>query len=140
MILFAAPLAALFASANAPPAELEVDLAGLRSGRGLVHACLTQNPHHFPDCEKDPARIQLTVPAGARQLRFSGIAPGRYALSVFHDENSNRKLDTFMGIPREGFGFSRSPVVRFGPPRFDKVALDLVARLTRTTVRMQYLL
>jgi uncharacterized protein (DUF2141 family) len=34
---------------------------------------------------------------------FPGVNAGTYAISVFHDENSNGKLDTnFMGIPREG--------------------------------------
>jgi uncharacterized protein (DUF2141 family) len=38
---------------------------------------------------------------------FPGVAPNTYAVSVFHDENSNGKLDTnFMGIPREGVGAS----------------------------------
>ena len=133
-------LAALALLANTSPAELQVELTGLRNGRGLVHACLTQNPHHFPDCKKDPARIEQTVLASAQRLRFSGFPPGRYALSLIHDENSNRKLDTVVGMPREGFGFSRSPVVRFGPPKFDKVAIDLPTGLTRTSVRMQYLL
>lgn len=138
--IVALPFAAFALLAAAPPTELLVEITGLRNARGLIHACLTQNPHHFPDCKKDPARIEQTVPASAPRLRFSGFPPGRYALSLIHDENSNRKLDTVMGMPKEGFGFSRSPVVRFGPPKFDKVAIDLAAGSTRTSVRMQYLL
>lgn len=135
-LVAAAPLPA----ANLPQASVEVDLTGVRSDRGMIHACLTQSPHHFPDCAKDPAGLKLSVPASARQLRFSGIPPGRYALSVFHDENSNHRLDTFLHIPREGFGFSRNPVVRFGAPRFDQVGIDLAPGFTRASVRMKYLL
>jgi len=41
---------------------------------------------------------------------------GKYAVSVFHDENSNGKLDTnFLGIPREGVGASNNAKGHFGP-------------------------
>jgi uncharacterized protein (DUF2141 family) len=138
---FAAALIAMpLVSATAPSASVEVDLSALRSTRGTIHACLTRIPQHFPNCEKDPQALKETVPATQHQLHFSDVPIGRYALSVFHDENSNRKLDTIVGIPKEGFGFSRNPVIRFGPPRFDKVSIELSPGFTRTSVRMQYLL
>lgn len=35
------------------------------------------------------------------------LAPGSYAVAVYHDENSNQKLDrAFTGIPTEEYGFS----------------------------------
>ena len=37
----------------------------------------------------------------------------------FHDENSNEELDTnFIGIPKEGFGFSNDAFGKFGPKKF----------------------
>ena len=56
--------------------------------------------------------------ANAGGVRIAGLGRGDYAVSVIHDENNNAKLDTFAGIPREGFGFSRNPAIRFGPPKF----------------------
>ena len=134
------PAACVLIAAATPTASVEVDLAALRSARGLIHACMTTDPAHFPSCDKDPMALKRTVPAQVHQLRFSDIPAGRYALSVFHDENANQKLDTLLGIPREGFGFSRNPVIRFGPPRFDKVSIEVGPGLTRTSVRLQYLL
>jgi uncharacterized protein (DUF2141 family) len=135
-MLIAAPLLA----ANEPTATLDVELSGLRNTHGSVHACLTRNPAHFPDCKSDPLALKRTVQASAGHIDFKGVSPGRYALSVFHDENDNLKLDKILGIPKDGFGFSRNPVIRFGPPRFDKVSIDLAPGFTRTGVRMQYLL
>lgn len=135
-LLIAVPLI----SAAPPTADVEVDLSALRSTRGAIQACMTRSPAHFPNCKTDPAAVRRTAPASARQLRFNNVPAGRYALSVFHDENANQKLDTLVGIPREGFGFSRNPVIRFGPPRFDKVSIELPPGFTRTSVRMQYLL
>ena len=123
-----------------PPATLEVDVTGLRDTRGAIQACLTRAPAHFPDCKSDPAALTQSTPAGMRNLTFRGVAPGQYALAIFHDANTNRRLDTFMGIPREGFGFSRNPTIRFGAPRFDKVSIELKSGFARTSVRLQYLL
>lgn len=131
----------LVAAAPAAASDLDVRIERLRNDQGLVHLCLTRSASHFPDCGSDPSAVRRTVRAAeAREVRITGIAPGRWALSVFHDENGNEKLDTFVGIPREGFGFSRNPIVRFGPPPFDRVSIDLGPEITRQTVRMQYLL
>lgn len=121
-------------------ATIDIEVQGLRNHRGMLHLCATRNPTHFPDCRRDPAAYRRTVPASSERLRLNGVVPGRYAISLFHDQNSNEKLDTFLGVPREGFGFSRNPVIRFGAPKFDSVGIELVAGFTRTTVRMQYLL
>ena len=128
------------AAASPPAVSVDVDLTALRSTRGTIHACMTRNPTHFPNCKGDPDALKQTVPATVRLLQFRDLPAGRYALSVFHDENANEKLDTVVGIPKEGFGFSRNPVIRFGPPRFEKVSIELGPGFTRTSVRMQYLL
>lgn len=136
VLLLAFPLV----SAAGPTAMVDVGVSGLRNGRGTVQVCLTQFPAHFPDCKGDPKALTGSVPANRGHVQFQTVTPGRYAVSVFHDENSNRKLDRFMGIPREGFGFSRNPVIRFGPPRFEKVSIQLAPGYTRADVRVQYLL
>jgi uncharacterized protein (DUF2141 family) len=44
-------------------------------------------------------------------------------VSVFHNEDSNGKLDTnFTGIPREGVGASNNAKGHFDPPKFDAAA------------------
>ena len=141
MYRFAASPFFLLAAAAAPAgSELEVRIDRLRNDRGQLHLCLTREARHFPDCGKDPNASKRTIATAAGPIRFTGLPPGDYALSIFHDENRNGRLDTLVGIPREGFGFSRNPVVRFGPPRFDQVRLNLRSGFTRETVRMQYLL
>jgi uncharacterized protein (DUF2141 family) len=50
---------------------------------------------------------------------FEDIASGEYAVSLFQDENDNRKLDTGMfGIPKEKYGFSNNVQAKMGPPPF----------------------
>jgi uncharacterized protein (DUF2141 family) len=139
-LLLLAPLLPLLVAAGAPTADIEISIEKLRNRKGMLHLCLTREPAHFPDCKKDPRAVTRSAPATTAPIRITGLAPGGYAVAIFHDENRNRKLDVLIGIPREGFGFSRNPVVRFGAPKFRQVLIDLRPGFTRETVRMQYLL
>jgi uncharacterized protein (DUF2141 family) len=59
------------------------------------------------DREGGPVTIEMRLP------------PGTYAVSLFHDLNGNRRLDTnFLGIPSEASGSSNNPSARWGPPKF----------------------
>ena len=102
--------------------------------------CLTREARHFPDCAGDPAAVKRSVAAGTRTLRLAVPGPGTYAVSVLHDANANGRADTTLGIPREGFAFSRNPPIRFGPPSFAATAVELEPGLTRETLRLRYLL
>lgn len=135
-----APALLWLIGATDPPNVIEVEVQGVRNMKGVLHACITQDRSHFPDCRQDPAAIRQTVPAAARQLRFPTVVAGRYAVTLLHDENTNSRMDTLLGIPREGFGFSRNPVIRFGAPRFDTVGIDVGSGFTRVKIRMQYML
>lgn len=121
--------------------ELRVEIEHMRSAKGTVHACLTKDRAFFPDCKSDSHAFRLSVPAAeAHELRFRGLPSGSYALSVVHDENSNGKLDTFVKIPREGFGFSGNPPIRFGPPTFREASFQLQPGRNQQVVRVRYLL
>lgn len=134
-------LLALLAPPHAAPGgAVEVAVEGLRNERGLVHFCLTRDPRHFPDCAGDPDARSTSVDADAARIRFTGLPAGDYALSVVHDENGNGRLDSFAGIPREGFGFSRNPAIRFGPPRFVQAVFPVARNPVRQTVRIRYIL
>lgn len=128
-------------AADAPPGVLSVELTGLRNAKGTLMLCLSAAPKHFPDCRADPAaRTILTSAAKVKGLAFRDVPAGSYALSVMHDENGNAKLDTMMRIPREGFGFSRNPVVRFGPPKFEQVRFAMPAGAHSMPIKMRYFL
>lgn len=130
----------LAAQPSAPAVTFDVAIEGLRNARGSIHACLNRDPKFFPDCREDPDAVKVTIPATAPHIRFSDVAAGRYALTLFHDENDNGQLDMLLGIPREGFGFSRNPKVRFGAPKFNQVDFDVTDQIARQHIRIQYVL
>jgi uncharacterized protein (DUF2141 family) len=140
-LVLAAALLAGGARAPAATGEVAIEVSGLRSGRGLLQACLTREPAAFPDCRIDPLARRVSVPAGrAASLRFSALPAGRYAVALLHDENGNGRADMALLIPREGFGFSRNPAARLGPPKFGKAAFAVGDGSVSLGIRMRYLL
>ena len=100
---------------------LTVAVTGLRSTKGSVVYSLFAGPEGFPDKgEKATASGQCAITDDkTAHFTIPKLAPGSYAVTLFHDENANGKLDSkAFGIPKEGFGFSRDPKIRVGPPRF----------------------
>lgn len=103
-------------------------------------ACLTDRPDSFPNCRKDPQARKLVAPAGSVvELDFGQVPAGRYAISLFHDENGNGKLDRSLMMPREGYGFSRNAPVRMGPPSFASAAFTLASQPEHQSIRMRYM-
>lgn len=124
----------------APVATLKLSIDALRSSKGMLRVCLTADPKNFPGCIDDAHALTRNVPAGEHDIVIDGLPHGDYAAAVIHDENGNNKLDTFMGIPKEGFGFSRNPRIGFGPPRFTAARFTVENDHEDQGVRMRYLL
>jgi uncharacterized protein (DUF2141 family) len=132
---------ATMGAAPAPGSDLKVELDGLRSGRGVVHLCLTSSQRRFLGCKEDRSAVARTVPAGeAQRLDLGRVRPGTYALLIVHDENGNGKLDMMMGIPREGFGFSNNPAMRPRAPRWEEIRFTMPATALKQQVRVRYVL
>lgn len=52
---------------------------------------------------------------------------GKYAVTIFHDVNSDTELNTnFLGIPKEPYGFSNNPKSSFGPPSFEQSLFEFI--------------
>jgi uncharacterized protein (DUF2141 family) len=73
-------------------------------------------------------------------LRFFWHRPGTYAVSVFHDENSNGKLDrNILRMPKEGVGVSNNAAGHFGPPKFDDMAFHYQGGRLDLKITVRYL-
>ena len=57
---------------------------------------------------------------------FKDIPDGVYAISVYHDENDNDKLDLIMGMmPKEDTGTSNNPKTKMGPPKWEESIFEV---------------
>ncbi len=135
----AGALAWLTLAAAAPVTRLDVEIDNMRSAKGMIRICLTADPDNFPACVDDANALTRSIPASIHTTSFPGLPQRGYALAIIHDENSNAKLDTLAGIPREGYGFSRNAAVRFGPPRFSAARFMVAGDAELQQVKMRYI-
>lgn len=107
--------------------SLEVEIRNIRTGPGEIMVALFSKKEGFPSDEKKALRTGVARRSGTSAvIRFDDLPSGQYAVSVFHDANSNKLLDTgLMGIPKEGYGISNNAFNRFGPPDYEDCSFNL---------------
>jgi len=94
-------------------------------GQALVAFFLDDSSWPDPD-ESIFAAVTVPIRNGRAVAEFEAVPAGPFAVSVFHDANGNRVLDTnVLGIPSEDYGFSADARGTFGPPKFKEARLDL---------------
>jgi uncharacterized protein (DUF2141 family) len=108
--LFMAPAAFLCAQSS-----LTVEIVNLENNKGVVIVDIVdQNEESVTDQSSKIVDKKCT-------MAFKDLKNGMYAIRFFHDENSNEELDmNFLGIPKEGFGFSNDAMGQFGPKDFSE--------------------
>jgi len=93
---------------------LDVKIDNIKNNKGYIVIKLYKNPKNFL---KTPYK-KITLKANKRLSYKFELPKGIYAISIFHDENSNHILDrNFFHFPTEGYGFSTNPFL-FGKPVF----------------------
>jgi len=100
--------------------SLTVEIEQLRNNNGKLLLELNN------DKEEVIKGFTETIADGKCILVITELKPGKYAFKYFHDENNDEKINTnFMGIPKEGYGFSNNAKGTFGPPSFDKMLFEI---------------
>jgi len=129
--------AALLSPLAALAADLSVNVADGPAAEATLYVALYDSAAAFAG-SKSLAAQTLPLRAGAAQLRFVGLAPGRYALRVFADENGNGKLDTNpVGIPIERYGFSNDAKGNRGAPDFEAAVLNVESSDVQTLIHLR---
>ncbi|HJT01783.1 MAG TPA: DUF2141 domain-containing protein [Terriglobales bacterium] len=120
---------------------IHVGIEGLRSDRGQVLCGLFSSAADFPKkADRAVAHAKSSIADRHAMCEFQDVPPGTYAVSVFHDENLNGKLDTnFLGIPREGVGASYDAKGHFGLPTFSSAAFQHSSNPTVLKITINYL-
>ena len=127
-------------SATASNSNLTVMINGLRNQKGRICLSLFSRSEGFPSkSDRAVASQCIRSNEASRGATFENLNPGSYAIAVFHDANADGKLNTgFLGIPKEGFGFSRNPRIGIGAPRFADAALRLTSQNTQVQIQLKY--
>jgi len=120
-----------------------VEVSGLRDRAGRLKLELyPANDRDFLEddnilvmADKPFARVEVaTPPDGAVELCIRAPRPGRYALSLLHDRNADRKFQ----LSSDGIGFSNNPKLGWSKPGAERVAVDVGDTPRRISIVMNY--
>lgn len=122
--------------------SLTVTVGKLRNQRGQVCLSLFSDGQGFPSSSDRAIEVRCVSAGDAPvAVTFNNLSAGSYAVAVIHDANKDGTLNSgFLGIPKEGIGFSRNPRIRTGPPKFRDAAILVVGQSTNIQIQLKYFL
>ena len=133
--LIAATLA-LPMTANA--AELLVRITGLSEPLGQVGCSLFAGPAGFPMDSAGARQLWQAADAKGVTCRYSDVPEGTYAISIAHDLNGNKRVDTnFIGLPTEQWGVSNNARPNLRAPRFDEAQFKVAADAKEVVIEIK---
>jgi uncharacterized protein (DUF2141 family) len=130
----------IFADLNAQ--NVEVIIKGIRSEKGQIGIGVFKDDPSFQ--KEEPFLNKNFVKSGISNremnVRFS-LEPGIYGFALLDDENSNGMMEyNFLGIPKEGFGFSDYYHKGFTKPKFNSFKFRIEPNQKRIiTIRIRYM-
>lgn len=127
--------------ADSKKGDIVIVVYGLNNNNGQVGLALFRGPKGFPADENKAVKKSVAkVNQKKASFTLKNIPYGKYAIAVFHDENSNYKLDTtFIGLPSEGVGTSNNVKASLGPPKYKNAEFFHKKEKTPLLIKMFYL-
>ncbi len=104
-----------------PPVSgtLRITVENVKESQGKILLAVYADDRSFLSEVTYRSVHQEVSQSGVVTVEVPDLPYGNYAISLFHDENNNGKIDTnFMKIPKEPYGFSNNARGVFGPPKF----------------------
>ena len=119
---------------SAQNVKLTVAVSGLKNNEGTVKVGLYNSDGTF---------LKTTYKSVASKIKdnnavviFDNLPAGEYAISAYHDENNNGKLDkNMMGIPSEDYAASNNAKGFMGPPAY-KDAKFVIAKDSKIEITL----
>ena len=139
-------LVALLLTATTTPAppvttmgDLHVEVRNITSTKGDIWIAVFDRADTFlDDGAQAHGKIYKVTKTGSGTFKLPDVPYGRYALSVFHDENGNGKLDkNFWGVPKEPFGFSEGAKAKYSKPAFGDADFEFGAGTGKVVVTLR---
>ena len=131
----------LFTSLTTQAYNLTVIAKGLKNNKGKVQIAIYNKDGTIPDKEQNKYYKMKRVSIHSKEAKtvFKNLPKGRYAVSVYHDENNNHKIDKGLIMPIEGVGLSNYKSVNpFHLPNF-KNASFILNHNKRVVIKVIYL-
>ena len=102
---------------SAQNVKLTVSVSGLKNNSGTLKVGLYNSDGTF--LKTTYKSVASKIKDNKAMVTFENLPAGEYAISAYHDENNNGKLDkNMMGIPSEDYAASNNAKGFMGPPAY----------------------
>lgn len=118
---------------------IEITFTGIRNLEGWMGIGVNYNPDGFPhraDLELQYEKDDMKD--GVLTIQVKDMAYGTYAISALDDVDRDLEMRMFMGIPKEGYGFSRNPPFRLRAPHYDECSFELDQPVKKIHIELRY--
>jgi len=136
--LFAITLFTSLATSAQNSCTLEVVVTGLKSTEGQIMISINKGPDGWPESNFLEQRFIPKFTAPNFTIVFKDLPYGNYAVGLLHDKDKNGEMTkNFIGMPKEGFAFSRDYKVVFRAPKYDEANFELNSPKKTMTIKIQ---
>jgi len=121
LLLVIADILAPISHIHAQSTCVKVEISGFRTTTGKLYVSIYKDQASFLKIGKETATnvVRVNKNDSLIQTCFSGLAPGWYAIALYHDEDDNNQMNSgLFGIPLEPYGLSNNFRPRFSYPKF----------------------
>ncbi len=120
---------------------LIIDITNIRNANGKIIIGIFKNDKSF---QKEITYIDKTID---KSMLYNGsltvkieIKSGVYGVSILDDENNDGNMEyNFIGIPKEGFGFSNYYHSGIIKPKFENFSFVIGKNNKKVKVKMKYM-
>ena len=122
--------------------NIEIVVSGVKPGKGQALIAVFKDQESFE--KKEPfigLQFDKTKIIDGQMRTSIELDPGVYGISFLDDKNKNGDMDNnWIGIPKEGFGFSNFEHKGFKKPHFDDFQIEVMEGETHSiTIKMKYM-
>ncbi|WP_316751605.1 DUF2141 domain-containing protein [Pedobacter gandavensis] len=104
----------------AQQSPLKITVTNIHELKGKIQVSLYNSKDSFIKKGKEYKSMVRDVKSGTETFTFLDLPKGDYAVALYHDENNDGKCNTNMlGIPKEGYAFSRNFIPKLSAPKFE---------------------
>jgi uncharacterized protein (DUF2141 family) len=118
--------------------NLKITVEGIPSTKGQIYVLLFNQAIGFPmNQAKAYKKLKAKVNGNKAGLTAEQIPAGSYAIVAFHDENQNNTFDkSWLGSPRESYGFSSIQDEFCGTPSFQQTSFEVNGKSESVIVKL----
>lgn len=111
--------------------DLSISIPNLKNNKGEIQIGIYNKKENFPKVDKQYKVIYVDVNKFSGVYTIKGLPKGEYAVALMHDENADKICNmNFLGIPKEGYGFSKNVKPLLSAPSYNDCKLNLNRNLS----------